>query len=69
VEEKNHLRLLHDVALDLLLITALLKHLGQTVHAPHTGAQAGSDLRRMDVLVKLIWVSDTSMVESLSSSH
>jgi hypothetical protein len=69
VEEKQHPRLLQDVALDILLITALLKHLGQAVHTPHTGAQGGSDFRRMHMLVKFIWVSNTSMVESLSSGH
>jgi hypothetical protein len=69
VEEKKHPRLLHDVALDLLLITAFFKHLGQTMHAPHTGAQAGSDLRRVDVLIKFIWIGNTSMIKSLSGGH
>jgi len=43
----------------------ILAHLCQACYTTHARAQACSNLRRMNVLVKLIWISDTSVVESL----
>jgi len=51
----------------MLFVPTILEHLGQTTDASHSTTNASTDVRRMHVLVQLIWIGDARRVESLSS--
>jgi hypothetical protein len=61
-------RLLENVVLDLLVVSAVHEHLLQTVHTTHATADAGANVGRVHVLVQLVRVGDAGHVEGLGST-
>jgi hypothetical protein len=64
--EKESVRLLEDVLLDVLLLATVAEHLRDRNDSTHSGTERRTDLTRVNVLVELVRVGNTSHHERFS---
>jgi hypothetical protein len=64
--EKENVRLLEDVLLNVLLLATVAEHLRNRDDSSHSGTERRSDLTRVNVLVELVRVGDSGHHERLS---